>query len=240
MPQLQSLNSTVVFQLGNRGEYPRCELGRKQWRLHALSSWIRSITWSVIVATQVPMVQTVQMLGQGPPLPSNDKVVDIPIVTKRQIPKVQTSRRRQRFRSCSTTTRWSMSLLCRSCWFPFESLGTCTSSQGGPGEHCGSDGDRSASACRICAIHVRHGTRLGVSSSCCGAGTPAPVVGYAELQPLVMYVHAHCHRGRPVLVSVVLLWHAQRFVRYASRLDVLAVGYGINAGADCWKVKNSC
>ena len=39
-----------------------------------------------------------------------------------------------------------MFLLCRSCWFPFESLGTCTSSQGGTGGHCGGDRDRSASA----------------------------------------------------------------------------------------------
>ena len=142
-----------------------------------------------------------------------------------------------------------MFLLCRSCWFSFESLGICTSSQGATGGHCGGDRDRSASArrirttrlsrppsvwaldlsaighrrncgggrdriassCRNCAIHVRHGTRLGVSSCCCGTGTPAPVVEYAEPAPVVMYTHAHGHRGRPVLVSVVFLWHAHRF-----------------------------
>ena len=46
------------------------------------------------------MVQAAQKLGQGPPLQSNDNVVDILVVIQRQIPKVQTSR----FHSCSTTT----------------------------------------------------------------------------------------------------------------------------------------
>ena len=41
------------------------------------------------------MVQTVQELGQGSPLQSNDKVVDTLVVTQRQIPKVQTSVQRQ-------------------------------------------------------------------------------------------------------------------------------------------------
>ena len=276
MRQLQTVSSAVVSNRGNRGEYPRCELGRKHSTRSVLGSgrslgplslqlrcrWSRqgrrlvgvcrcrptkrsstSLSWRkdevlgkvvdvfVVVSITVPMVQTVQKLGQGPPLPSNDKVVDILIVTQRQVPKVQTSRRRYRFHSCSTTTRWLVSLLCSSCWFPFESLGTCTSSQGGTGGHCGSDRDRSAfslqNLCHPCSSRHSSWSLLQLWWS-------------RYTLPVVMYVHAHCHRGRPVLVLVVLFWHAHRFVRFASRPDVLAVGYGINAGADCWKVMNSC
>ena len=96
VPQLHSVNSAVVIQLGNRGKCPRCELIRKPWRLHARNSWIRSFTWSVFffLQRQVPMPQTVQKHVEGPPWPSNDKVVDILVVTQKQIPEVQTSRRR--------------------------------------------------------------------------------------------------------------------------------------------------
>ena len=78
---------------------------------------------AIVEQRQVPMVLTVQRpveIPQVRQLQFIDKFVNIPVVSQRLIPKVQTSRRRCIYRYstvCSTSTRWSMSLLCWSCWF---------------------------------------------------------------------------------------------------------------------------
>ena len=53
VPQLQSVNSAVVFQLGSRGKYPWCELGRKPWRLHAPMFVTALVLESPVVVEQV-------------------------------------------------------------------------------------------------------------------------------------------------------------------------------------------
>ena len=99
-------------------------------------------------------------------------------------------RRQSRSHSCRSSRKSLRSLISRRsrALRHLKVSGTCP--PGGTGGNCGGGRDRSASARRIRTTLVRHCIRLGVSCCCCGTGTPAPVVEYAEPAPVVMYAHA--------------------------------------------------
>ena len=92
-------------------------LRRKLWRFHSCSSSTKSLTslflrrgrspWSRLCSRTAWKIPQLQVL---------DTVGDMPAVVQRQVSMIMTVLK-ARFYSCSTSTRWSMSLLFSSCWF---------------------------------------------------------------------------------------------------------------------------
>ena len=66
-------------------------------------------------------------------------------------------------------------------------FGHSTCPPGGTGGNFEDGRDRSASPCRIRTTHVRHSTRLGGSSCCCGAGTTGSLCRVRDSSALVVY-----------------------------------------------------
>ena len=80
--------------------------------------------------------------------------------------------------------------------------------------------------------------------------SPPVVVEHVQPDPVAEYAEPRSH-GHVCTCSIAFEADQSSFQLYSSgmltaswcawsRPGVLAVGYGINAGADCWKVTNSC